>query len=426
MSGNDWIRRLPAELPDVLEDLAAPRKPEYADALFERLAVTPQRPRWSFAVRWLPAPIARVRVPRAPVPLWQLIVVGLILLALIAAAIAAVGSRPRLPPPFGLAGPGAIGYVADGQIWLAGPDGGGGHPISAGGIDLHPVFSPDGTKLAFVRLAERGSHPNWEEWGSVVVADFDGANEIVIDEDQEGISPISWSADGRLLVYSKIVGGADQIVVARTDGFGVQQITNAGEASWGPILAPNGRQIAFVRSMPAGFQLRLINLDGTGDTALGDEPLTRFDLAAWSPDSRTIVLGSGEPAMLAADLWRVDVATGDTAPFVVESGNQLGPTWSPDGRAVAYVDEARLGKSTIRVVGADGSSPRAISDLGSWTYPSWSPDGRHVIAGDQAPGGIPKLVILDAAAAAPPVQVDLPDRANIGRVDLPVWQRVAP
>ena len=177
MSGYDWTRRLDAELPDLLEDLAAPRVPEYADVIFERLATAPQRSRWTFAGRWLPAPVARHRVPKAPVASWRLIVVGLVVLALAAAAIVAVGSRPRVPPPFGLASPGAIGYVADGRIWLAGPDGSGAHPISAdGGNDVHPVFSPDGTKLAFVRLATPGSHANWEEWGSVIVMDTDGGH----------------------------------------------------------------------------------------------------------------------------------------------------------------------------------------------------------------------------------------------------------
>ena len=48
-----------------------------------------------------------------------------------------------------------------------------------------------------------------------MVADADGRNPIVIDPMVDSPSPISWSADGRFIVYSRIVDGVDQVFVGR-------------------------------------------------------------------------------------------------------------------------------------------------------------------------------------------------------------------
>ena len=120
------------------------------------------------------------------------------------------------------------------------------------------------------------------------------------------------------------------------------------------------------------------------------------------------------------------MTTGKTSSFAAGEGNQLGPTWSPDGREIAYVDESARNRAVIRVVGSDGASPRGISGVAAWTYPQWSPDGRHVVAADLAPGGVPALVILDATGMEPARRIDLPDARGVGRADLPAWQRLAP
>ena len=50
-----------------------------------------------------------------------LLIIGLLLAAALAAAI--IGSQRRLPPPFGLAAPGLVAFIADGDVWTANPDG---------------------------------------------------------------------------------------------------------------------------------------------------------------------------------------------------------------------------------------------------------------------------------------------------------------
>ena len=172
-------------------------------------------------------------------------------------AIALVGSQRRLPPPFGLAAPGVVAFVADGDLWTANPDGSDRVRLTTDPrIDGFPVFSRDGTRIAFKRLPVENARPDWEDWGDVVVADVDGSHPIVLDPDVHSPSPMSWSGDGRFLVYSRTVDGLDQVFIAATDGSMRRQITSGGQDNWGPTLSPDGRTIAFVKSNTGIFVIQ--------------------------------------------------------------------------------------------------------------------------------------------------------------------------
>ena len=60
------------------------------------------------------------------------------------------------------------------------------------------------------------------------------------------------------------------------------------------------------------------------------------------------------------------------------------PTWSPDGRRIAF---ERGVPGDIFVMNADGSGARRLgSDTCDETQPAWSPDGRWIAYSRRAPG----------------------------------------
>ena len=77
------------------------------------------------------------------------------------------------------------------------------------------------------------------------------------------------------------------------------------------------------------------------------------------------------------------------------------PTWSPDGKMIAFVSNRNKGRNQIWVIHAEGRNPVRLTDGGSDSYPDWSPDGRKIAYAanhvpedhDLAPGGI---VVMDA------------------------------
>jgi len=193
--------RFERRLPGLLTELAEPRTPDYFDDLLQQTARTRQRPAWSFLERWLPmVDIARqpVLAPRLP---WRPIGLGLVLLALLAAIVAAlvVGGRPNLPLPFGPARNGLVAYVSGGDIYTVDPATGDSTAIVRGlQTDSDPRWSRDGTRLAFERKTNGGSGP-----GLLYVARADGSDLVQLTpEPLSGIDDYSFSPDGKEILIS--------------------------------------------------------------------------------------------------------------------------------------------------------------------------------------------------------------------------------
>ena len=153
MNGTDRLER---ELTTWFADTATPQTPDWTADILSATATMRQRPRWSFPARWLPAAFVP-RLPRLtmqPAP-WRTIALLAALALLLAAAVALyVGSRPRVPAPFGPAVNGLVAYAENGDIWTVDPVTGDRKAIvSLDGAYEAPRFSRDGTRLAFLRGA---------------------------------------------------------------------------------------------------------------------------------------------------------------------------------------------------------------------------------------------------------------------------------
>ena len=115
--------RMERRLPEILEELYLGRTPDYRDEVLAAAVRTRQRPWWTFPGRWLPMADIASRPAYAPRLPWRAITVAFLIGALLlAVTVAYLGSRQtRVPPPFGLAENGLIAYSADGDIWTTDP-----------------------------------------------------------------------------------------------------------------------------------------------------------------------------------------------------------------------------------------------------------------------------------------------------------------
>ena len=140
--------------------------------------------------------LVTARAPTTRLPWRRLGVLALIAILLAAMVAAYVGSRPRLPAPYGRAANGLIAYDAEGDIYSLDPMTGQTAALVTGpAFDARPIFSRDGTRFAFARAGEGRN-------ALLFVANADGTNMIqvtpeLLDEFGPYHDAWSFSPDGR-------------------------------------------------------------------------------------------------------------------------------------------------------------------------------------------------------------------------------------
>ena len=272
--------------------------------------------------------------------------------------------------------------------------------IGADNYDTSPALSPDGKRLAFVRMHanERGSRLMVQELAP-------GLKPRGAPQPVPGVPPIglarspTWSADGESLtfainreIYEWNVGDTARVVystpllpwgfdISWRDGraravialsaanldiwalpldpdahiapggleSAVPRIdSTAGER--GPTFSPDGRSLAFTSLMSGSAELWRSDADGSARRRLTDLPGPIMSCAAWSPDSKRIALCEWQPdgSFLT---YVIDVESGPPRPLADGFVNN----WSADSE---YLYAFRLGnpETALRVRVADGTT----------------------------------------------------------------------
>jgi TolB protein len=104
------------------------------------------------------------------------------------------------------------------------------------GIDVSPVFSPDGGRIAFV--SDRGGSPQIYTMES----DGKGVKRLTF-QGSYNTSP-AWSPDGKWIAYVGRKNGKNQIFMIKSDIADMRQLTSEGNNE-GPTFSPDGMFIAF-------------------------------------------------------------------------------------------------------------------------------------------------------------------------------------
>lgn len=431
--------RIERRMPELLDELATPRMPDYLDDLLAQAAATRQRAGWTFPERWLPMSVLSQRLATVPRIPWRLgVAVALLIVAALVGLLIAGSLNPRLAPPFGPAANGRIAFLDEAGAILAGdPKAGTSVVIVPGPGNSRPAFSPDGARLAYLHSA--GGRAD------LVVATAAGANPVAVNEDPlRGVRFIAWAPSGREIAVLVEPGLLLLFDAARTavptvvsDRLPVRFISvGNGDFNNDPanlFRPPTGSEILFTAGS-TNVSLMVSKLDGSESRTIVDPGTASYGFAEitgaqWSPDGSRISF----TATLAArpgvhSVYVVDAEGSNLRPLstveagrVFDEGNQA---WSPDGSKIALQRWEQLGD------GSQGLNPIAVVDVASGSVRSvgptspngfvswaWSPDGKSILEVPMDDSGA--LLQVDVASGtATPVPWTVRSVAN--------WQRVAP
>jgi hypothetical protein len=126
---------------------------------------------------------------------------------------------------------------------------------------------------------------------------------------------------------------------------------------------------------------------------------TKLDVSPrWSPDHGWVAFSRADDSRpkASSEIWLIRSDRTDAHRLTsMYPGQAWGPTWSPDGRRVAFVAEpGGATKTGIWVVNIDGSGTSRITDKTNDNEPAWSPDGRHIAF---VRGGSQSLYVADSS-----------------------------
>ena len=270
--------------------------------------------------------------------------------------------------------------------------------------DTNPAVSADGLRIVF----ERGEYYSSNDEIYVMKADGSGQTRLTnASEDGEAGSP-TFSPDGQKIAYtsrgddaSNPEGDSEIYQMIAFPGSVKHNLTNNDAADGSPAYAPDGQKIAFISdrddqtdssSSYRNYDVYVMNSDGTNPSRLTtntSEPWGSNHDPAWSPDGKKIAFTSYRLADYnnnGDQRWDYEIFTmsANGTNQVNVSGDvwvdDYNPTFSPDGKKIAFSSDTYYGVRIYTMNATDGfNRTKVTNSLNSYSpyfqdeQPDWQP-----------------------------------------------------
>jgi Tol biopolymer transport system component len=254
-----------------------------------------------------------------------------------------------------------------------------------------------------------------------IVDETGAAPRVLNDSVPQQVDPV-WSPDGTHIAFS---GGTnpnsepDDIYVMNADGTNLRQITSGTEIDWNPAWSPDGTRIAFARLVNGHANIFVVDLETLEAVQLADNTFGQDQNPAWSPDGTKIAFGRNIDTI--PSIYVMD-ADGSNVTRLSDPGrgSDAAPAWSPDGTRIAFARQVNQNRGTgdVYVMNADGTGVTQLTtDPADDTAPVWSPDGTRIAFMSNRDGAVSDADHNMASGVLPPHAVYDPRNTDIYVMD---------
>jgi dipeptidyl aminopeptidase/acylaminoacyl peptidase len=250
-----------------------------------------------------------------------------------------------------------------------------------------PQITSDGARVAYVVRAVDAARNRYVS--SILVSKAAGGPATPLAGAHPSDSSPRWSPDGRRLAFLSRRDGTAQVFVAADLAKPPRRVTQSATDVEFFRWSPDGREIGYLAAEPptdeqaeraasgddaivAGEGIRNSHLyaaalDGGRSRALvSGKHLLSFD---WSPDGKRVAYAAQQSSRpkyrYHADIFETDLASGVETPVVVQPGQDLAPSYSPDGRSIAFYSQrgtlSFFGDRQVGIVPSGGGSIRYVT-----------------------------------------------------------------
>jgi TolB protein len=244
-------------------------------------------------------------------------------------------------------------------------DGGNTYSISNNrSTNILPAWSPNGAQIAYTSFMR--NNPD------LYVAGAGGGRPTKIAGYRGMNTGAAWSPDGSKLALTLSKDGNPEIYIVRaSDGGILKRITTHSAIDTSPAWSPDGSKLAFVSDRNGGPQIFVVSANGGAATQVsfnGNYNTT----PTWSPRKGKEILAYTTRDGGRYDIVTLDLQTKQMVRITQGEGNNEEPSFSPDGRAIAF---ARAGQGVF-IASADGVGTAVKVWSGSATGVDWGPAPR--------------------------------------------------
>lgn len=323
----------------------------------------------------------------------RVVLVGTVLLG--AAVALGQGGTPLSERPGWIAYTYVRGNDTTAEIWLVHPDGSEAHRIAAdlSGEQLLPNWSPDGERIVFTTRGIDGE-PLYE----YDLATNTSRQLFVCESPCAGDDEPAYSPDGTRVAFVRAFGpfvdsAAFDDVVPSSCGLWigeiatgeVTQVTDNAEChrEYVPRWSPDGTRLAYWRVPYEGGRATSLSVHLLDLESLSEQRLTEPEMFAaepdWSPDGEWLVFNTYPyyefDCCKVSNLYRIrpDGSGLEQLTFFDSSVlRAVQPRYTPDGEWILFA-AVTTGARSLWAIPADGGDPFEILHGGFYTHASWQP-----------------------------------------------------
>jgi Tol biopolymer transport system component len=258
------------------------------------------------------------------------------------------------------------------------------------GYDADVAVDPTGKWLVFASTRHAES-------SDLYLQKVDGASVTQLTADDSDDATPSFSPDGKRIAFASTRAGTWDLYVMDADGRNVTQVTSGPMQDLHPSFSPDATRLVYssVGSRSGQWELWVVDLRTMERKMIG------FGLfPCWSPNKsvdRIAYQRARQRGSRWFSIWTLDLSDGEarrnTEVAVSSNAALVCPTWSPDGRRLAFstIIEPRrsagsksVGQQDVWTVNADGSNRQRLTDgNGQYLTPFWAPDNRVYFVSDR-------------------------------------------
>ncbi|MCJ8191622.1 amidohydrolase family protein [Sphingomicrobium aestuariivivum] len=299
--------------------------------------------------------------------------------------------------------------------------------------DMVPLDTTEGTWIS-LDVSPDGNQIVFDLLGDLYLLPITGGDAVPLATGHQWDMQPVFSPDGSEIAFTSDRGGGDNLWVMKRDGTEPRQVSDESfrllnQPEWTPDgeFIVGRKHFTSDRSLGAG-EMWLYHKSGTGGGVQMTEKRTdQKDTGepAFSPDGRYLYYSddatTGETFQYSKDvngqiyvIRRLDRETGEIEQFVSGAGGAVRPTPSPDGNKLAFVRRIR-GKTVLMQMELDSGRVTPLTDMldrdmqetwavhGVYPHIAWTPDSKYIIF--WAKGGIHRVDTNSRAVSEIPFRV---------------------